>query len=349
MNSAQKLQLVQSCRESAVFPVKSSSWQITAYKKIASDTVDADGVLLHNDRIIVPLSMRESMLQLVHERHLGIEKTKSFARQALWWPGMSRMIADVVGACATCSAHRRQQPSETLMPHPVPSYPFEKVGADIFTLAKHDYLLVVDYFSKFPFIFELPDKTASSVILSLKSLYSIHGTPVTLFADNMPFASQQMKNFARNWGFELVTSSPRYPQSNGQAERTVQTVKALFTKAYESQVDPYTSMLNYRATPLSECEKSPAELLFGRCLRTKLPVPSGKLVSTFNEAIRPQLVERQQKYKTVYDRHAHDLPALQPGDVVRVQEQGKLVKGEVIARHPSPRSYVVNTEGGSTL
>ena len=208
------------------------------------------------------------------------------------------------------------------MPHPVPSRPFEKIGADIFTLAKRDYLLVVDYFSKFPFVFELHDKTASSVIGSLKSLYSIHGVPVTLFADNMPFASQQMQNFAATWGFEIVTSSPDFPQSNGQAERSIQTVKNLFRKAEESQSDPHVAMLNYRATPLSDSDKSPAELLFNRRLRTKLPVPNGKLVPTFAEENRPQLVERQQKYKTVYDRHARDLPSLHPGDVVRVQRRG---------------------------
>ena len=96
------------------------------------------------------------------------------------------------------------------MPHSVPSRPFEKIGADIFTLMKRDYLLVVDYFSKFLFVFELHDKTTSSVITSLKSLYSIHGVPVTLFADNMPFASQQVQNFAVMWGFEIVTSSPDF-------------------------------------------------------------------------------------------------------------------------------------------
>jgi len=331
------------------FPVKSSSWQITAYSKIAPDIIDADGILLHKDRIIVPLSMRDAMLRLVHEGHLGIEKTKSFARQALWWPGMSRMIADVVGSCATCSAHRRQQPAETLMPHPIPSRPFEKVGADIFTLAKRDYLLVVDYFSKFPFIFELHDKTATSVISSLKSVYSVHGVPVTLFADNMPFASRQMQDFAATWGFEIVTSSPDFPQSNGQAERCIQTVKALFTKAEESRSDLHVAMLNYRATPLSGSDKSPAELLFGRRLRTKLPVPVAKLVPTHAEDARSQLVERQRKYKDFHDRRARDLPPLRPGDVVRVQQRGQLVRGEVVSQHESPRSYVVNTEGGATL
>ena len=57
--------------------------------------IDADGILLHNDCIIVPLSMRETMLRLVHEGHLGIEKTKAFARQALWWPGMNLSLIHI--------------------------------------------------------------------------------------------------------------------------------------------------------------------------------------------------------------------------------------------------------------
>ena len=54
---------------------------------------------------------------------------------------------------------------------------------------------------------------------------------MTLFANNMPFASQQMQNFAVTWGFEIVTGSPEFAQSNGQAERSIQTVKGLFKKA----------------------------------------------------------------------------------------------------------------------
>ena len=109
----------------------------------------------------------------------------------------------------------------------------------------------------------------------------------------------------------------------------------------------HIAMLNYRATPLSD--HSPAELLFNRRLRTKLPVPVGKLVPTFATETRPNLVDRQDKYKEVHDRRARDLPILHPGDVVRVMQKGQLVRGEVVAQHASPRSYVVKTEGGSTL
>jgi hypothetical protein len=150
------------------FPAKAPSAEMAVYRKVATDIIDADGLLLKNGRIIVPVSMRPAMLALIHEGHLGAEKSKARARHTLWWPGMAKMIDATVGACATCCAHRRQQPPEPLMPHPVPSYPWEKIGADIFTYNRRDYLLVVDYFSKFPFILLLPDKTASSVVSNVE-------------------------------------------------------------------------------------------------------------------------------------------------------------------------------------
>jgi hypothetical protein len=161
---------------------------------------------------------------------------------------MAKMIDATVGACATCCAHRRPQSPETLMPHPVPSFPWQKIGADIFTYNRRDNLLVADYFSKFPFILLLPDKTASSVVAMLKSLFSIYGIPITLFADNMPFASQLMQQFASNWNFEIVTSSPGYARSNGQSERCEADDKAT---VQESGGESNRSA--HRATQLQSC------------------------------------------------------------------------------------------------
>jgi hypothetical protein len=331
------------------FPDKSPSWEITAYRDVAIEIMAVDGLLLKSGRINVPVSMRPAMLALIHEGHLGAEKSKARARQTLWWPGMARMIDVTVGACATCCANRRQQPPETLLPHPVPLYPWQKIGTDIFSYSRRDYLLVVDYFSKFPLVVLLPDKTASSVVNMLKSLFSIYGTPMTVLADNMPFASQQMRQFASNWNFEIVTSSPQYPRSNGQAERCIQTVKMLMKKAEESKTDPHIALLNYRATPLSGSDKSPADLFLNRRLRTKLPVVTSQLVSAHADKAREQLVDRQRLQKEYHDRHARDLPPLKPGDVVRVQQRDELTRGVVPAVHSSPRSYIVDTERGATV
>ena len=69
-----------------------------------------------------------------------------------------------------------------------------------------------------------------------------------------------MKDFASSYGFNHVTSSPHYPQSNGLAEWTVKTVKGLL----EQSTDQHLALLTYRATPFPWCGLSPAELLMGK-------------------------------------------------------------------------------------
>lgn len=78
-----------------------------------------------------------------------------------------------------------------------------------------------------------------------------------------------MSAFASEYEFEHVTSSPRYPQSNGEAERAVQTIKNLLKKA----ADPYRALLAYRNAPLSN-GFSPAHLLMGRHWALKCRFPT---------------------------------------------------------------------------
>ena len=115
------------------------------YSRQLSDIYELDGMLFLNERIIVPQSMRRSILMIIHEGHLGIEKCKSMARQCIYWPGINRNIEHVVSSCSICQALRHRQPSEPLMPHPVPQRPWQKLGVDIFSFLRRDYLLVIDY------------------------------------------------------------------------------------------------------------------------------------------------------------------------------------------------------------
>ena len=68
--------------------------------------------------------------------------------------------------------------------------------------------------------------------------------------------------FAKEWGFKHTTSSPCFPQSNGEAEHVVETTKSPLKK----EKDPSKGLLSYRSTPLA-CGYSPSELLMGRKLR----------------------------------------------------------------------------------
>ena len=130
---------------------------------------------------------------------------------------MCQEINDMIARCSVCAKFRKANQREPLIPHEIPALPWQKVGADIFYFGGNTYLIIVDYFSKFPEVCLLQKgKTAGTVIKHRKSIFSRHGIPEIVIAVNMPFNSFEMKSFAREFGFQMKTSSPEYPQSNGQ-------------------------------------------------------------------------------------------------------------------------------------
>ena len=195
---------------------------------------------------MIPEAMRPTMLSILHETHLGMKKCEQRARYVMYWPGMSRDTEDLISRCSICAKFRWQHQKEPLIPHEVPHRPWCKLGADIFTYAGNDYLLKADYVSKNPEVTSLKSKTAKEIVQKLKSVFSCHGIPDVFMSDNMPFASMEMKQFASEWCFELVTSSPTYPRSNRQSERYVQTVKQMLRKVMEDGKDLHLALLNYR-------------------------------------------------------------------------------------------------------
>ena len=322
--------------------------ELKTFVKFISDIYELDGLLFVHGKLIVPMSMRSEVLKLLHEGHLGIEKCKGLARSCIYWPGLSRDIEQFVAKCSTCNSFCRQQQKEPLLPHVVPELPWQKLGIDIFQLFNKDYLLVVDYYSKFPEVSQLANKSASCVISHLKSQFARYGVPREIVADNVPFSAAEIIHFGEDWGFKVTTSSPRYPQSNGMAERAIQTVKRLLKKAEHSGTDPYLALLQYRNAPVSGLSVSPAQLLMSRRLRSKLPVLNECLKPTATDA-HQELSNRQMKQKEFYDRHARPLPELNEGDVIRVSHDGQWESGIVTKKLQSPRSFSVKTESGSIL
>ncbi|TWW65957.1 hypothetical protein D4764_21G0008570 [Takifugu flavidus] len=137
--------------------------------------------------------------------------------------------------------------------------PWQRVGADLFQWNSAMYLLVVDYFSRYIEVANLTSTTSAFVMEKLKAIFSRHGVAEVLVTDGGPqFASAEFADFAREYDFQHVTSSPRYPQGNSEAERAVGTVKSLLRKGE----DPHKALMAYRATPLAQ-GASPAQLLMG--------------------------------------------------------------------------------------
>ncbi|XP_060084279.1 uncharacterized protein K02A2.6-like [Ylistrum balloti] len=139
---------------------------------------------------------------------------------------MSKDIEQFVSECSVCNAHSTSQQKEPLISHEVTARPWQKIGIDIFTLNQRDFLITVDYFSNYFEVDRLRDKTAKEVIGKLKPHLARHGILDMTMTDNgQPFGSQEFSCFAETYGFEHLTSSPLYPQSNGKVEKAVHTAK----------------------------------------------------------------------------------------------------------------------------
>ncbi|UYV76985.1 hypothetical protein LAZ67_14002708, partial [Cordylochernes scorpioides] len=247
---------------------KKMSQALLSYWHVKDELGVQNGLLMRSCRLVIPASMKLEILEKLHAGHFGITKTRLRARETVWWPGISEEIAETVRKCSVCIQEAVSK-HEPLIPTNFPTRPWQKIGMDLFKFENKWYLIVIDYYSRFPEMIQLDRLTASVVVRSCKSIFARHGIPETVVSDNgTQFgAAREFANFARQYGFTHVTSSPRFPQSNGMAEAGVKIAKLILKK----NQDPSLGLLEYRSTPL-ENGYSPAELLMGRKLRTTLPI-----------------------------------------------------------------------------
>jgi hypothetical protein len=268
------------------------------------------------------------------------------ARELVYWPGMNSDLENLVSKCATCQAYQNNQQKEPMISHPIPERPWETVGCDLMDCQGKSYLVIVDYFSDFFEIDRLENKTADEVIYKTKAHFARHGIPDRLVSDNgPPFSSEKYKEFANNWGFEHVTSSPYYPQSNGKAENAVKQAKTLIKKAVDSKSDPYLALLELRNIPSETMNSSPVQRLFSRRTKTRIPTAKTLLKPQTCKNVTENLMRRKEKQAKYYNRGTAELETLQPGQTVRVKLGQTWVKAKV-ERQVDVRSYKIHTEDG---
>ena len=319
---------------------------VTPYWEAQGELTVGNGMLMLGRRIVVPKALQEETLKKLHEGHQGIVRCRLRAKTAVWWPGLSKQITAFINKCPECARDNTPH-REPLIPTSLPDYPWQKVAADLFHLKGLDYLVIVDYYSRYSEVIQLRTTTSQSVVNALKSVFARHGIPEVLRSDNGPqFSSKEFTEFSQSYQFTHTTSSPHYPASNGQAEQAVQTVKHLLKNAE----DPYLALLSYRATPLPWCGRSPAELLMGRNIRSTLPQTTESLTPQWPYLREFKRLDKEfkEKQKADYDRRhrVHDLQAIPDHTDVWVTTDSHRTSGRVVTSAGTPRSYIIETPSG---
>ena len=232
-----------------------------------------DGIILWGIRVIIPQALRSSLLNELHTNHTGSSRMKELARSYLWWPNLDQDLENVSASCDTCLEHRSMPPKAELHPWEWPKAPWHRIHVDHAGPMDGNYFLViVDAHSKWTDIYKTKGTTSTETIRLLQHSFSRFGLPVSLVSDNGPcFTSAEFAEFTKTSGVRHITTAVYKPSTNGLAERMVQTFKNALRKSSEPipvALDRF--LFNYRMTPHATTGVTPAELMFGRKLRTRL-------------------------------------------------------------------------------
>ena len=320
------------------------SESVVAYYDVRDELTVQDSLVFKGPLIVIPNTLRKEMIELVHSTHIGTEGCLRRARDIMYWPRMSTQLKDYVSKCDVCMAHRPQQSKEPIQQHEFAARPWSKVGADLCELKGRTLLVVSDYYSNYIEVENISKPNTLGITKALMIMFTRYGVPDTLVSDNGPqFSSEEFRRFATRWGFEHITSSPRYPQSNGKAENAVKTVKRLFTKCAESGQSEIRALLDWRNTPTEGMSTSPAQRFLGRRCKTLLPTNMALLQPRFETSEDKQALNRlKDKQKFYYNRQVKPLPPLSAGETVRMQLPGeKIWTPGVCTGQSGPRSYKV--------
>jgi hypothetical protein len=227
-------------------------------------------------RVIVPASLRSSVLSQLHETHPGVVRMKSLARQHVWWPGIDSDIEQLSKSCTSCAVNRDNPAVAPLHPWSFPEKPWQRIHMDLAgPFLGSMWLIIVDAFTKWPEVFRLgKDSTSANVISFVRETFSRFGLPETIVSDNGPqFVSSEFESFCVKNGVRHTTSSAYHPRSNGEAERFVRTFKSAMSASEMKGRDNLSLcqfLLTYRNTPHATTGASPSELMQKRKLRTGL-------------------------------------------------------------------------------
>lgn len=326
---------------------------IAMYKLFANEFCFSGEILLRNTRIVVPQSLREKMLQLAHEGHPGMTVMKRRLRAKVLWPKIDSNTEEFVKLCKGCILTSAASVPEPLKRTQLPSAPWQHLAIDFCgpLPSGHNLFVVVDYYSRFIEVEIMIKIDTSETIKRLKRIFARFGLPISITADNgRQLVSEVFKQYCRLNNIELISTTPYWPQQNGEVERQNRSLLKRLKNSQEQkgnwQEDLQEYLLMYRSTPHSTTLKSPAELMFNRNIRDKLPSVDQTYMMDDDETYeRDTFMKAKGKEYADKKRHAK-LSEVKEGDKVVVKRQLMTNK---LATTFEPTIYKVTKRNGSEV
>ncbi|MCG8113098.1 MAG: RNase H-like domain-containing protein [Candidatus Thiodiazotropha taylori] len=298
------------------------------------------GCLMWGIRVIVPIKLRNKLLEELHNGHIGIVKMKELSRSYFWWPKLDSDIEQLARSCSGCQINQKAPKKASLHPWEWPSAPWERIHIDFAgPFLGHMFFIAVDAHSKWPEIHVMNSITSTKTIDVLRQIFARFGVVKQIVSDNGPtFTSELFQTFVKNNGIIHKTSVPWHPATQGLVERFVQTFKLAMKSAsadsssLNQKIGSF--LLAYRNAPHATTNESPAKLFLGRNLRSRLDLIKPNVRDTVEKKQFESLTEPKR-------------PQFNEGENVMVRDyrdNGKKWTSAKITEKKGPLSYKVMTE-----
>ena len=333
--------------------IDGESWDQLAYKQYipcSGELCTIGQLILRGTRIVIPKKLRPRILSLAHEGHLGVVGTKQKLRSRVWWPGMEKDAEKHCKTCYGCQLVSRPNPPEPIRATALPTGPWRDLAVDLLgpLPTGESILVVVDYYSRYYEVDILRSTVTSKIISSLEEMFARHGLPESLKSDNGPqFIAAEFAEYMEQQGIRHHRVTAKWPQANGEVERQNRSLLKRLQIAHAEKGnwrrELTTYLAAYRSLSHPMTGVSPAELLFGRKMRTKLPELSDVHVE---QEVRDRDSEQKSKSKTYADtRRGASYSEVLPGDQVLVQQE----KRDKLSTRFDPNPYTVLSKHGNSL
>uniref|UniRef100_A0A1I8BC51 RNA-directed DNA polymerase n=1 Tax=Meloidogyne hapla TaxID=6305 RepID=A0A1I8BC51_MELHA len=332
----------------SVFTAIKNNWEdddypdkIKPYFKIRDKLYIKDKLIMKKpqNQIVIPEKLRSEVLKLIHVAHFGIVRSKAKARKIIWWPEINIDIENFISECQKCQSNMPNEPQTSHHNNwPEAKIGFERIHIDLAgPVFGKTFLLIVDAYSRYPFVAEMKSTTSSYVINALREIFSFFGPPSCLVSDNGPqFISFEFETFLKENGVNHIKSPPYHPQSNGLCERFVRTFKTSISKVIDSnnlQRIILEFLNEYRASPHPSLDgDSPSYLFLGRQIKSKIDIlkfaPKENFKHESGETVDERVTRKRKLFSVgdlVWARNYNTQTKWAAGTVV--QEKGEYLYG----------------------
>ena len=269
--------------------------ELKLFKQVKDDLTinDQSNIMLRGSRIVIPKALRDRAISIAHEGHQGLVKTKQLLHEKIWFPRIDDSVKQKINKCIVCQANSSGNHPDPLQMSPLPPEPWHTVHMDFCgPFPTGEYLFVViDAYSRFPEVDIVHSTSASVIIPRMDRVFSTHGIPLIVRSDNgPPFTSDEIKRYMEENGIKHSRITPLWPQANSEVENFMKPLtKAVRSVHAEGKIwkkHLYKFLLNYQTTPHCTTGFTPAELLFNRKIRNKLPQLTGNSQMNIQEVKR---------------------------------------------------------------